>query len=156
MDVKEATTLEFGGTIFTLLNPEKVRRVIEGETDSNGKQKKGLGKGAEALAILQKYDRLAGAIKGKQGARVATGSFWDFENKKPQEKPKVRYEFRINGEKTFIDADEDFPMEVLRLPFELLDFCLLQDSPLELPCTIRVLEQDVVFSYIVKNFDFTK
>ena len=50
----------------------------------------GLGKDASAEAILAEYDKLAGTIRTKDGVKVETGSFWDFENKCARKEPLVK------------------------------------------------------------------
>lgn len=97
---------------FKLVNEDKVRRVIEGQTDSRGKKLKGLGKGAEAKEIIVGYDKIGGLIRGKDGAKVKTGCFYDFENQCAFETPKIVYTFIVNGKNVELDSEEEVPMEV--------------------------------------------
>ena len=97
---------------FNLGNSSKLRRVIESTTGSSGNMIKGLGKDADHKVIIAAYDRIAGHITGKESATVKTGCFYDFENKKAFETPKVVYEFRVGKKTVYVDADKDVPMEV--------------------------------------------
>ena len=97
---------------FTLVNEGKVRRVIEGTTGASGQLIKGLGADADHEDIIAAYDRIGGLIRGKQNSKVVTGCFFDVHTKKMIENPKVVYEFRINSQRVFVDADKSFPFEV--------------------------------------------
>lgn len=100
---------------FELVNDEKVQRVIEGSTNSRGELVGGLGEDAIAnnpIQVLAMYDKAGGLIRGKQGARVKTGSFYDFKKRTPREEPVVRYQFNINGRHIELAADEELPLEV--------------------------------------------
>ena|SRR3990167_4421229 len=77
---------------FVLYNNEKLDRVINGSMGSNGMLINGLGKDAPQEAILAEYDRLAGLIKTRNGEKVATGSFYDFENKCARKTASVEIE----------------------------------------------------------------
>jgi hypothetical protein len=100
---------------FTLVNEEKVRLVIEGTTDAKGRPLAGLGE--EALEknsdlVLAMYDKMAGYIKGEDGAKVKLGSFYDFKNKRPRTAPEITYIFRVNGEVVEVKEGEKVPLEV--------------------------------------------
>lgn len=97
---------------FSLANSSKLRRVVESTTGSSGNMIKGLGTEAKHEDVIAAYDRIAGHIIGKEGATVKTGCFFDFENKKAFETPKVVYEFRINRKTVYVDAGKEMPMEV--------------------------------------------
>jgi len=73
---------------YVCVNAEKLDRVINGAMSSGGKLFGGLGEDADEKDILAAYDKLAGYIK-KDGIKVKTGSFYDFENKKARVKPEV-------------------------------------------------------------------
>ena len=100
---------------FNLVNDDKVRRVLDGETDSKGKLVQGLGEDAieeDPDAVIAAYDKLGGLIRGEEGAKVKTGCFFDFKNGVPFKNPKVVYEFLINGERVDLDADEEPTLEM--------------------------------------------
>ena len=63
---------------FELLSLDKIQRALDK-----------LGEGASEEAILAEYDKLGGAIR-KDGRKLQTGAFFDFEEKKPKE--NVDYE----------------------------------------------------------------
>jgi len=69
---------EVSGYLF--FNKEKLDRVINGSTGSDGRLVGGLGKDASKDEILAEYDKLGGLIKTKDGQKVETGSFYDFKN----------------------------------------------------------------------------
>jgi len=96
---------------FVLQNESKVRRVTENTTGSSGNLIKGLGKDADHEEIIATYDKIAGYITGKEGAKVKTGCFYDFENKKPFEDPKVIYVFRVDKKVVEVPADKEVPMK---------------------------------------------
>jgi len=73
---------------YVCVNQEKLNRVINGAMGSGGKLYDGLGDDAPEKDILAAYDKLAGFIK-KDGIKVKTGSFYDFENRQPRSKPEV-------------------------------------------------------------------
>lgn len=86
---------------YSLLNRQKLERVIEGELGTAGQpvQRKnrhnnlvviGVGKEAPEELVLACYDRLGGAIK-HNGLLVERGCFWDFVNDCPRKNPKVEY-----------------------------------------------------------------
>jgi len=98
---------------YKLINENKVARALDGNPNSGGqptakvvKQSDGSYDEAELLAY---YDRLGGAIENKEGSRVKRGSFWDFVNNKPYEKPEVKLSFRINGQEVVVNEAEKMP-----------------------------------------------
>jgi len=100
---------------YTLVNEDKAQRVIEGTTNAKGEFLAGLGEEAiekNAAAVLAGYDKLGGLITGKDGARVKTGSFYDFKAKAARKTPEVIYTFRINGEYVEMKEGESEPLEV--------------------------------------------
>jgi hypothetical protein len=107
------TVVEVKGVgTFEMKSIEKVRRVIDGEPDSKGIFQGALGVEAAPLAVLALYDKKGGLIVGKEGAKVKTGSFYDFKKKAAREKPVITFTFKINGrEVEYIDG-EDRPLEV--------------------------------------------
>ena len=96
---------------FDLINPEKVDRALLGETLSSGGRGPGLlkedGTWDEAL-LLAAYDKLGGLIR-KNGDKVTTGSFYDFQNKKPRLTPKISFAFRVNGKAIEVPDGEELP-----------------------------------------------
>jgi len=97
---------------YTAQNEEKVNRAIYGSMSSGGQLKGGVGENALPEVILAEYDRLGGAILlGKN--KVKMGSFYDFEKRKPREKPEVLLVFRdLNGIKVEIPEGKEVPIEV--------------------------------------------
>lgn len=96
---------------FVLENPDKIKRVIEGNEMRNGQLQGGLGEGAEPSLILAHYDKLGGYIT-KNGAKVRQGSFWDIKNKKPFEEPKVFLTYNVEGETVLVQDGVELPGEV--------------------------------------------
>ena len=100
---------------YELVNEEKVQRVIEGQTNAQGEMVDGLGADAienDPMAVIAAYDKLGGLIKGKEGAKVKTGSFYDFKKKAPRKEPEVVYVFRVNGEDVEMAEGAPLPLEV--------------------------------------------
>lgn len=97
---------------FTLLNDDKVTRVVEDTTDSSGKIVSGLGSDAEPEMILAMYDKLGGAILGENGSKIKTGSFYDLKKKTPKTTPDIVYSFRVNGELIEMKDGAEVPLEV--------------------------------------------
>lgn len=95
---------------FTLQNPEKVERAINGTLGAQGQLKDGVG-ADDPAAIIAEYDRLGGHIT-KGTYKVKPGSFFDFKTQKPIVKPQPKLVFRIEGEDVEVDADEPLPVEV--------------------------------------------
>lgn len=67
--------------------------------------------GSDATTLLAEYDRLGGLIT-KNGDKVKTGSFYDFEAKKPRAKPKVVFVYTVDGEFVDVPEGEELPGEV--------------------------------------------
>lgn len=63
---------------FEMLNQGKYDRAVAA-----------VGSDEDKLAILVEYDRLGGFIR-HNGAKVVTGSFWNFKDKKRQENPQPK------------------------------------------------------------------
>lgn len=95
---------------FTLQNPEKVERAINGTVGAGGQLKGGVGP-EDPKAVLAEYDRLGGHIT-KGTHKVKPGSFFDFKTQKPIANPKPKLVFRIEGEDVEVDADEPLPLQV--------------------------------------------
>lgn len=76
---------------FLLYSHEKLDRTINGVVGQGGRLTGGLGKDASAKAIIAEYDKLGGAIKTKDGRKVETGTFYDFENGKPRENISLKF-----------------------------------------------------------------
>lgn len=74
--------VDFGD--FLLFSTEKLDRVINGYFGPQGQLINGLGKEASAEAIIAEYDRIGGLIKTKDDRKIETGTFYDFENRKPK------------------------------------------------------------------------
>lgn len=63
---------------FEMLNQGKYDRAVAA-----------VGGTEDKLAILTEYDRMAGFIR-HNGAKVITGGFWNFKDKRPHENPQPR------------------------------------------------------------------
>lgn len=74
---------------YIICDLSKLDRVINGSVGSQGQLSGGLGKDASEDAILAAYDKIGGLIRTQDGKKVATGTFYDFENRKPRIKVEV-------------------------------------------------------------------
>lgn len=90
---------------FELVNDEKVNRAIYGSVGREGRLSGGVGENATDEAKIAEYDRLGGLIK-KDGNKVKTGSFYDFEKKGVREEPAISFEATIDGNLVEVDEDE--------------------------------------------------
>ena len=109
------TVLKTKWGTFELMNPDKVTRVIDGETNDKGEIVGGLGADADTVDILKLYDKKGGLIRGKEGSKVKTGSFFDFVGEKrgkPRKEPEVAYVFTINGKQVEYAEGADKPLEL--------------------------------------------
>jgi len=99
---------------YTLVNLDKVDRAIHGSPNDKGMPVGGVadadGK-VDNAALLAEYDRIGGLIM-KNGDKVKTGSFYDFPNRKPFEKPKVNFVYKVNGQFITVPEGKDLPGEV--------------------------------------------
>lgn len=77
---------------FVICNRSKLDRVINGTVGADGKLEGGIGADASEEAILAEYDRLGGLIRTADGEKVATGSFYDFENRCARTNPTAKVE----------------------------------------------------------------
>lgn len=123
---------------YTLVNPEKVDRALNGSQQADSTRVGGVGKGAykegniwmrggEVIsekdvvilesALLAEYDRLGGLIR-KGGDKVVTGSFYDFKARKSLNPPMVKFEFMINGKQVVIGEEDEVP-SIVRAAREL-------------------------------------
>jgi hypothetical protein len=97
---------------FELVNLNKLERAVYGSMSAEGSLKGGVGEGASDAAIIAEYDRLGGLIT-KDGDKVLTGSFYDFEAKKPRSVPEVSFVFRdLDGDEVVIAEGAAVPMSV--------------------------------------------
>ena len=85
---------------------------MENTTGSRGNLIEGLGPDAKPEAVIAGYDKIAGYITGKEGAKVKIGCFYDFKNKKAFEKPEVVYIFRVGKRTVEVKASDPLPLEV--------------------------------------------
>lgn len=104
---------------FSLINAEKLDRVISGVVGREGKSFGGIGEkfddagnltnGAEILAA---YDKLGGLVL-KDGNKLKTGCFYDFEKKQAKKTPEIVYIFRdLEGDEVEVPEGEEVPLEV--------------------------------------------
>ena len=97
---------------LTLINKEKLDRVIVGVVGREGKVYGGLGDQANPSDVLAQYDKLGGLIL-KNGNKVKTGCFWDFEKKCPKENPEIIFLFQdIEGNAVEVPEGTEVPIEV--------------------------------------------
>ena len=102
---------------YVCVNVAKLDRVINGNMASGGKLEGGIGEDAPEMKILVAYDRLGGLIK-KDGIKVKTGSFYDFENKKARTKPEVMLLFTdVTGKVVEVPEGEALPPAVAAAEF---------------------------------------
>lgn len=96
---------------FTLVNPDKVNRALDGAMNERGEFVGGVRKEDgtfDKAELLAEYDRIGGLIK-KGEDKVRTGSFFNFAARKPRPEPTVEFEFRVNGEMVIVKATEEKP-----------------------------------------------
>ena len=97
---------------YVLSNPDKAERMLHGTPGREGKNQGGVGDEASDEAKIAEYDRLGGLIL-KDGHKVKTGSFYDFDGRKPREKPEVLLIFRdVEGNVVELSEGEALPIEV--------------------------------------------
>lgn len=99
---------------FTLVNPDKVTRALEGAMNERGEFTGGVRRDDgtyDAEELLVEYDKIGGLIK-KGEDKVRTGSFYDVKTRKARVTPKVEFEFRVNGEIVYVPADQEKPNAV--------------------------------------------
>ena len=93
---------------YELVNSEKIDRAKKGVVYAEkGRVDKvgGLSDNYTPEQLLAEYDRLGGLIK-KNGVKVKSGSFYDFDNKKPFEKPNVKFVSEVEGEQVELTEEE--------------------------------------------------
>lgn len=96
---------------YILANPDKVERALHGSPNDKGEFVGGVLKSDDSYeneALLAEYDRIGGLIL-LNGDKVRTGSFYDFSARRPRAEAAIELEFRINGELTFVKADDKSP-----------------------------------------------
>lgn len=96
---------------YTLVNPDKVTRALDGAMNERGEFMGGVRKSDGSYDVdelITEYDRIAGLIK-KGEDKVRTGSFYDFKGRKPRAVPKVEFEFRVNGEIIYVPEEVEKP-----------------------------------------------
>ena len=96
---------------YTLCNPDKVTRALEGTPLESGNRLGGVAREDGTYddnELLAEYDKLGGLIR-KGSDKVKTGSFYNFGAKKPREKPKVSFLFRINGKEVEVPDGAELP-----------------------------------------------
>ena len=89
---------------YFLVNHEKLDRVIVGVVGREGRVEGGLGSDAAFDAVLAGYDKLGGLILDAHGNKIATGSFYDFQNKRARvlaepevaEQPKAKLKVDVS------------------------------------------------------------
>jgi hypothetical protein len=110
---------------YTIANLEKWDRAINGTVDRLGKQRIraeggscGVGENATDMEKLAEYDRLGGLIL-KDGEKIKTGSFYDFENKAPRTEPELIFLAEIEGE--IVDATEQEVKTIRKTKKKIID-----------------------------------
>ena len=108
---------EYNG--YVCQNVEKLNRVIYGTPGKEGQMEGGLLKEGIQLEdlkdedILATYDKLGGLILNKDGRKVETGSFFNFQRKQIIEKPEpILVLNSLDGTTVRIKEGSDVPLEV--------------------------------------------
>lgn len=104
---------------YTLANEEKIDRAINGSIGSEGRLVGGIGSKATDEELIAEYDRLGGLIQ-KDGNKVKTGSFYDFEKKQPRKEPEVSFITEIEGELVETSEDEAKALKTAKKKLESL------------------------------------
>lgn len=100
--------------VFSLMNMDKVGRALDGTPNDKGMPVGGIRKedgSYENSELLAEYDRMGGLIR-KGEDKVKTGSFYDFQNRRPREKAVVEFVYNVNGKFVTVSADKEMPGEV--------------------------------------------
>ena len=90
---------------YDLVNDEKVNRAIYGSIGQEGRLSGGVGENATDEVKLAEYDKLGGLIT-KDGNKVKTGSFYNFEKKIAREEPQITFEAVLDGNIVEVNEDE--------------------------------------------------
>jgi len=90
---------------FECVNQEKLDRAINGVKNGATLVFKGVGDAATPEEVLANYDKTGGLIL-KDGQIVKTGSFYDFENKKPRKVPEVTFLVELDGNRVEVSEEE--------------------------------------------------
>jgi len=96
---------------YTLVNPDKIERAINGTTNNKGEIVGGVAKtdgSYDEGELIAEYDRIGGLIR-KGEDKVKTGSFYDFKAKGVRKEPKVVFVFRVNGQEVEVEDGEVLP-----------------------------------------------
>lgn len=84
--------------LYVLCNQEKYKRVVDGVVGDKGQMIGGIGRDAPEEQIIAEYDRLGGLIKTiTTDEKIETGTFWDFQKRKPKENIEIRIEKKPEG-----------------------------------------------------------
>ena len=96
------------------MNQEKTARALHGTVMNDGRLSGGVMKDGkyDDDSLLAEYDRIGGLIRDEEGNKVKTGSFYDFENRKPRSKPDVTLVFRIEGRVVEVPHGKEMPKVV--------------------------------------------
>lgn len=90
---------------YTINNPEKLRRAVDGSQSNEPEARKGVGEKATAEAILAAYDKLGGLIK-KGDLKLKVGSFYDFKNRRPRKEPAISFLTMVDGMEIEVTEEE--------------------------------------------------
>ncbi len=107
---------------YILQNSEKVDRALHGTINQSAAKIGGVIKedgSYDDKALLAEYDRLGGLITNLKGSKVKTDSFYDFEKKKPFDKPKPILLFNVNG--AWVEVVEGEPLPEIVKAVEVLE-----------------------------------
>lgn len=99
---------------YTLVNPDKVTRVLDGTQDERGVLRGGIRKADgsyDEKELIAGYDKIGGLIR-KGEDKVRTGSFYDFTARRARVEPKVEFEFRVNGDVVYVPAEQEIPNKI--------------------------------------------
>ena len=90
---------------YNLDNEEKLNRAVHGTMGREGKLVGGVGEGASEKVLLAEYDKLGGLVT-KNGIKVKTGSFYDFEKREVRAEPLVTFLSEVDGEILEVSEEE--------------------------------------------------
>lgn len=98
---------------YVLVNEEKVERALHGTVTRGGQLSGGVGDNASDEVLLAEYDRLGGLIT-KNGLKVKTGSFYNFDKRTPRVEPEVVFMTELEGDIIEVSEDEAVAIKVAK------------------------------------------
>ena len=114
-DKKATPPKQFGD--YYLVNHEKLDRAVNGMIGREGKLEGGVGRDVPIEVVIAEYDKLGGLILDSNGTKLETGSFYDFENRKPRSEAKVKVKKEPTAKKGVTEENVgDAPKKKKRSP----------------------------------------